>query len=198
MADIDRYSLLAAQTKREYPRFHVKRRKDSWLHYVTAVLSFITRKDYKTFSTTIFSGMYTRDDWNERTPDQKYKLLRHEKKHIKQFHCWPLGRWAWPVNHIIMSFFYLLVLPVKFTFRAHFEREGYTQSMLTEFELNGPFTEKKAEYYARKMANTFGGSTYLFMWTKKKAYAWAVETIRKIHEREITNSSDRVDEVRAA
>ena len=154
----NRYMILLARTKKEFPRFHVELRRDSWLHPIFWLLSKITRMDYSTFTTTIASGMYTRDDWEDRTPDQKYMTLRHEKVHIKQFHCFPLGRWAWPLNHLIQGLCYLLLLPIILTFRAKFEREGYTQSLLVEYELHGPMSEAKKERRAQWMAKTFGGS----------------------------------------
>ncbi len=198
MADIDRYQILASRTKAEFPRFHVKLRKKSWLHPLFWVLSKVLRMDYSTFTTTIFSGMYTRDSWESRPSELKYRTLRHEKTHIKQFHCWPLGRWAWPLNHLIMGFCYIFIFPFFLTFRAKFEREGYTQSMLVKFELYGPFSAREMESEARWLAKTFGTSTYGWMWTKKKAYAWAMDTMRKINASEITNDADRVDELRAA
>jgi hypothetical protein len=176
----------------------VRIRRESWLHPIFWLLSKITRTDYSHFSTTIGSTIYARDNWEERTPDQKYKLLRHELVHIRQVHRFPLGRWAWPLNHLIYSIFYLLFLPVILTFRSKFEREGYTQSMLTSYELHGEFSLAKKAAWAKRMATTFGGSAYMWMWRKKAAYAWALETIRKIHAGEITNDGDRVDELKAA
>jgi hypothetical protein len=194
MSDIDRYQLLYDKTKKEFPRFRVKRRRDAWwLHAAFWLLSKITRTDYSGFSTTIGSGVYVRDDWEQRTPDQKYKLLRHEVIHIRQIHRFPLGRWIWPLNFVIYSICYAIVLPIIWTFRAKFEREGYTQSMLCSYELHGPFSDGKREAWARRIADTFGGSAYFFMWTKKKAYAWAMKTMQLIHDGKITNPEDRME-----
>jgi len=193
MSDIDRYQLLYDKTKKEFPRFNVRLRKGTWLGALFWILSKITRTDYSTFSTTVYSTIYARDDWEQRTPDQKYKLLRHEVIHIRQVHRFPFGRWLWPLNHLIYGLFYFLVLPFILTYRSKFEREGYTQTLLVEFELHGPFSDEKMERYARHMAETFGGSAYCWMWTKKKAYAWAMETMRKINAGEITNQEDRME-----
>lgn len=198
MTNINRYQLLKKKTKDEYPRFNVKLRKESWLRFPFKVLSAITRKKYSTFTTTIFSTMYARDDWYTRSADKRYRTLRHEKKHIRQFHCWPLGRWAWPLNHLLMAIAYMLILPVRWTLRAKFEREGYTQTLLVDYELEGPFSEETMEVMARWLANTFGGSTYAWMWSKKKAYAWAMDTMRKINAGEIVNNDDRMDPIDTA
>jgi hypothetical protein len=198
MAEIDRYQILAGKTRKEYPRFNVKKRDSSWLRFPFWVLKKITRNDYRTFTTTIFSTMYVGETWERKTQNEKYKTLRHEKKHIRQFHCFPFGRWAWPINHLIMALLYLLVLPIILTFRAKFEREGYTQSMLVHYELEGPFSDEDMESWARWIANTFGTGTYFWMWRKKAAYAWAMQTMRAINAGEIRNDADRVDELRAA
>jgi hypothetical protein len=49
------------------------------------------------------------------------------------------------------------------------------------------------EDWARWMAETFGSAMYLLMWRGKPAYAWAMDTMRKINAGEITNKLDRVD-----
>lgn len=198
MPQIDRFAVLSVQTKTKYPRFSVKERAKSWLAPIFWILQKVTRMDYSSFTTTIFSTMYVGSDWGSSSSNSKYKTLRHEMKHIRQFHCWPLGRWAWPVNHVLMGLAYLLLLPVLLTFRAMFEREGYTQTLLVEYELNGPFTDTRMEENARWLANTFGGSAYLFMWRRKAAYAWAMETQRGINAGEIRNPVDRVEAPRAA
>lgn len=193
---INRYEILAANTRREFPRFTVKERSKSWLGRIFWLLQKITRQDYGEYTTTIFSTMYVESDWATMTTDEKYKLLRHEKKHIEQFHKWPLGRWAWPINHLIVALCYLFLFPVFWTMRAKFEREGYTQTMLVDYELAGYLTEAQIERNAAWMAQTFSDSSYFFMWRRKAAYAWAVETMRKIRAGEITNPTDRVDEPR--
>jgi len=189
---MNRYELLLKKTRDEYPRFTLKERDKSWLRLPFRILKKVTGNSYRTFTTTIFSTMYVGETWDEKTPDQKYKTLRHERKHIDQFHCWPLGRWAWPLNHLLMALCYMLVLPVILTFRAKFEREGYTETLLVLHELNGDFADQEMERLATWLAKTFGTSTYLWMWRKKAAYAWAMDTMRKINAGEIRNP-DRID-----
>ena len=192
MPKVSRYEILAERTREEYPRFNQRPRDKSWLKLVFWILAKITGTDYSTFHTTIFSTMYTGPRWEKMGDNARYRLLRHEKKHIGQAHQFPLGRWAWPVNHLIWAICYLLCLPFSFTMRSKFEREGYTQSLLVDFELNGPFSDREMEKNARWLAGTFGGSAYAWMWTGNKAYAWAMDTQRKINAGEITNKHDRV------
>src|SRR4051812_28302203 len=128
-----RYDVLAGRTLQEFPRFRVVRRSDSWwMRSVFWVLHRVLRNaGYSEFATTIFSTVYVPDLRDTYTDRQKYDLLRHEKRHIRQAHHWPLGRWAWPVNHLLFALAYLLLpLPVLWTARAYFEREGYLQNLL--------------------------------------------------------------------
>lgn len=194
----NRYDLLAAKTRREYPRFNVKKRDKSWLRPIFWLLQKVTRQDYSSFTTTIFSTMYVGSDWDKDPDADRYKTLRHEKQHIKQFHCFPLGRRLWPVNHVVMAFCYVLLLPVIWTFRAKFEREGYTQTLLVQHELHGELTERQMEHNSAWMAKTFGGSAYFFMWRKKAAYAWAMNVQRKINSGTISNPNDRIEELSLA
>ena len=195
---LNRYELLADKVRRDFPRFTVKKRDESWLRWIFWVLQHLTGQNYDSFTTTIFSTMYVGATWDRKPNDARYELLRHEKVHIEQFHNFPLGRKLWPVNHVLMSLCYLFVLPVFWTFRAKFERAGYTQSLLVQFELGGELTQKHMEHNAAWIAETFGGPAYFFMWRKKAAYAWAMETQRKINAGKIANHRDRVDALRVA
>lgn len=193
MPGIDRYELLAAKTRQEFPRFNVRDRDASWLRWPFRLLKKITGQDYTEFTTTIFSTIYVGASWHTDSSLERYKTLRHEKKHIEQFHSWPFGRWWWPLNHIVMALCYLLVLPLLLTLRAKFEREGYTQTLLVDYELYGPFSDDRMESNAAWLAETFGGSAYFYMWRRKAAYAWAMDVQAKINHGLITNPADRVD-----
>lgn len=182
MADIGDYKQLAVEVREEYPRFSVKPRGKSWLAPLFWVLSKVTGTDYDGFHTTVFSTMYTGPRWDRMSSRERWKLLMHEKQHIRQFHCFPFGRWAWPVNHLLQAICYILILPAFLTFRAKFEREGYMATIRAEYELHGPFDHKKMESWARWLADTFGGSAYFWMWTRSRAYAWAMKSIQQVNE----------------
>lgn len=191
---MDRYQTLLARIQKEFPRFCVKVRSKTWLHFIFRFLSFVGRRDLSGFTTTIGSTMYVSDDWEKRSPDDRYSTLRHELVHVRQFYQWPLGRWIWPLNHFLMGLCYLLVLPVFLTMRAKFERAGYTQTMLVQRELqNTPLSDEQMESNARWMVATFTGSGgYFWMWTKRATYNWAMETQRLINKGTIINNQDRV------
>jgi hypothetical protein len=198
MMSINRFELLRRQTAAEFPRFNIRQRRKSWLRPIFWMLEKVTGRVYSSFTTTIGSTMYVGDNWDQKSTNSKYSTLRHEKKHIEQLHRWPLGRWAWPVNHVLFSICYLLVLPVLWTFRARFEREAYTETLLVQYELSGRISDERMEENAAWLAKIFGGSAYLFMWRRRRAYEWAMETQRKINAGEIRNPKDQVQELRAA
>ena len=184
-----RYEELVSRVEKLYPRFNVKHRDKSWLMPIFWLLSKFTSKNYNTFTTTIFSTMYVGPTWDAKSDKDKYKCLRHELVHIIQAHEWPLGRWAWPINHFLWAICYIGVLPILWTFRAKFEREGYQQTMLVECELYGKFTADKMRWWAAWMERTFAGSTYFFMWRKKATRRWAITTMDKINNRQIVSVS---------
>lgn len=195
---VDRFAVLSQKVRAEYPRFNVKERDKSWLRVIFWVLQKITRESYSSFATTIFSTLYVGPGWFADSNDGHYKLLRHEMVHIRQFHCFPLGRWAWPLNHIITAFCYLFILPVLWTFRAKFEREGYVQTMLVDYELRGQIPDHEMKLNAAWFSEIFGGSSYFYMWRRKAAFNWAMETQRKINAGEIQNPKYRVDDLHVA
>lgn len=188
----DKFAALLTRVKVEFPRFSVKERDKSWLRWIFWPLQKVLRQDFSEFTTTIGSTMYVGPNWAGKSPTAKYMTLRHEIIHTRQFHRWPLGPSLWVLNHVLMAFCYLFVLPLLWSFRAKFEREGYAQTLLVEHELYGGFSEARMEQNATWIAATFGGSAYFFMWRKKAAHAWAIETQRKIMVGEITNPKDRV------
>lgn len=190
---MSKYEELLKRTCQEFPGFRVVERDKSWLRPVFWLLGKITRRDYSGFTTTIGLNMYVGSTWNKRSEIRKYKTLRHELVHVRQFVSWPLGRWAWPINHFLMAFCYLFILPVFWTLRAKFEREAYTQTLLFDYEEHGTITDERMEENARWIAETFATSTYLFMWTGNAAYRWAMVTQRAILDGKIRNDQDRVE-----
>lgn len=186
------FDALAIQTKKTFPRFRIVERDRSWLRPIFWCLEKITRRSYAGFTTTVFSTMYVGSTWQRKTEVAKYRTLRHEKIHIHQFYEWPFGRRFWLVNHLLTALCYLFVLPVFWTLRSKFEREGYTQTLLVEYELEGKFDDDRLEENAQWLAKTFGTSTYLWMWSRGKAYSWALDTQYKIMREEISNPRDRV------
>lgn len=186
---MNRFETLWPRVVQEIPGARIVKRSDFWL----------TRwmgKRYDNFTTTIWRTCYVSSQWDTRSSDDRYKTLRHELQHLRQFRNWPfksLGRrYLWPINAVIMSLCYLLVLPVFWTLRAKFERAGYEQTLLVEYELGGLRTPEDQKSWIDWLTETFGGSTYAWMWTRNDAREWAKNTIMGITSGTITNEKDRV------
>ncbi len=199
---MSRFDELWALARTEIPGMRLVSKDDSsFMSTIFAVLAFITRRprdSWDGFTTTIWRTMYVPPGFAFWAIEDRYRLLRHELVHLRQFRRWPLP-WldrpgVWRINAVLMSLCYLLVLPVRWTFRAKFEREAYTQSMLSWYECRhyGFTSHYKARQIA-KMGQTFGSGTYAWMWTRAKAEQWAADTLAAIERGDITNARDNVD-----
>lgn len=199
-----RFEHLWERTKAEIPGARIVNKKNSaFMQTIFTVLTFLVKvftlgrgkADWSGYTTTIWRTMYVPADFFHWRDEDKYRLLRHELVHLRQFRRWPLAflEPVWPVNAVIMSFCYILVLPVILTFRARFECAGYTQSMLSWFEIHKEFTPHYRAAKADQMADTFGGSAYFFMSTRNKSRTWAHKTMDNIELGDISNEHDNVD-----
>ena len=200
----NRFDRLWDAVHKEIPGARILNKKNSAFMRVTfAVLTFLVKvftlgqgkADWSGYTTTIWRTMYVPEDFFYWSDEDKYRLLRHELVHLRQFRRWPmsfLDPYLWRVNALIMSFCYIFVFPVILTFRAKFERAGYTQSMLSWYEIHG-FSTRYRVQKAMQMGVTFGGSPYLFMWRTTPAKIWAYDTMDAIANGDITNDKDNVD-----
>lgn len=202
---MNKFDLLWESVKEEIPGARVILKKDSkFMSVLFFVLTWLVKiftfgkgkSNWDGFTTTVWRTMYVPDDFWEWTDASRYRLLRHELVHMRQFRNWPmkfLGKKGWwRINAVLMGFSYIfLPLPVFWTLRAKFEREGYLQSMLSYYELYG-YTSVVRQRYTEWMGDVFGGSTYFFMWTKGKAKKWAEKTLDDIENKKIINAFDDV------
>lgn len=200
-----RFDLLWAAVRIEIPGARIVRKSDSWfMGAAFGLLKLLTtaftlgraKPNRSTFTTTIWRTLYVPDNFWERSDEDRYRLLRHELVHLRQFRRWPsefLGkRGVWRINAVIMSFCYLFVFPVKWTLRAKLEREGYVQSMLSWYELHD-FDDEWCNRYIEKMGKAFGGAVYAYMWNGTDARSWARATMHDIETGYIKNDRDNVD-----
>lgn len=201
---MDRFQKLSEKVLLEFPKFQVRVMSKTWLGTLMRWMSVFTKAQVGTVTTTIGSTIYVPDDWDAWAPDARYGTLRHELMHIRQFHSWPLGSGApgatgfWhrvrvALNHVMMGFAYIALMPALWTMRARFEREGYTQTLLVHRELYGEPNQMTMESKATWMAELFGGPSYFWMWRKAAAQQWAMDTQRKINAGMLWNPRDRVD-----
>jgi hypothetical protein len=202
---MNKYTKLWALTRAEIPGVRIVLREDSrFMRLVFFLLTWLVRiftfgkgrAEWDGFTTTIWRTLYVPNDFDEWTSYQKYSLLRHELRHLRQFRYWPIRRLGvrgwWRINAVLMSISYLLLpLPVFFTLRAKFERQGYTETALVRYETYG-FSKDYKQSFIKWMGDTFGGSSYFFMWRRKAAERWAEKTLGKIERGEIKNLRDAV------
>ena len=201
-----RFDRLWARTQREIPGARIVLRKDSTflavvfgaLGWLLKVVTFGKKKiDYSAFATTIGRTLYMPDGYLWWDDVEKYRRLRHELVHLRQFRCWPfpfLGhRGVWRINAVLMGLCYLLVLPAFLTMRAHFERAGYTQTMLVRWEMGGLRSTRDRERHIAWLVRTFSTGKYFWMSTAKRTKKWASTTMLQIMDGEICNDRDDVD-----
>lgn len=199
-----RYDVLWDRVKKEFPKAKVVPKSKSLLMrtafwFVKHVLR--QKTDYsKGFLTTIGCTIYVPDTFDEWTDSEKYRILRHELTHIRQARYWPFP-WLGKVpilrfvNAFLWGFCYLFVFPAKITLRAHFEREGYTQTMLANVELGRLDPNKKDHvlHWMRKMEKTFSSGVYFYMAKEGKGAEFAAKTLQAIADGQVKNDTDRVD-----
>jgi hypothetical protein len=194
----NKFNILWERTQQEIPNAKLVHRQDSW--FMRTISWFLTKvlrlnKDYCDFGTTIFSTIYLPHSWLIMNDQEKYKLLRHELIHLRQFRNWPfsfLGRpYFWYVNALFVSFCYIFVLPVLFTMRAKFEKEAYTQSLLVDYEAGRLQNLAYRAHTFGLMVRQFTDSTYAWMSTDVGARLWVLDTYHDIFSGKLT-SKDQV------
>jgi len=195
----DRFTQLLVRVQEEIPGAKVLRRSDSTLmSLVQWLLTRVLRIDptINQYTTTIGRTVYVPEDFWDQHPDSRYRLLRHELVHLRQFRCWPVAFlsscFLWRINSFIMSFCYLFLFPIKMTMRAKFEREGYTQTILTHHEEGWPDYLLDRSALKEHIVDVFSGPPYFYMWRKEAAAEWYDETLAKIEKGEIVNTKDRI------
>ena len=198
---MNKFDWLWRNTKEEIPGADIVLKKDSLLfsffHLIGKVVTLGRGvSTWSRYTTTIFRTMYVPDDFFRWSDNARYRLLRHELVHMRQFRRWPIKfldkKYLWVLNALIMSVCYLLLpLPIFYTFRSKFEREGYTQSLLSYYELYG-FSSVYKQRQINNMGKLFGSNPYAFMWTSRKGREWAEKTIYDIEYGLIYNKRDNV------
>lgn len=204
----DRFDKLWRRTQQEIPGVRIILHSESrlrrllfWLLSMSVSLFSFGKADtdWSSYTSTIGRTLYVPDTFWEWSDVERYVLLRHELVHLRQFRCWPfpfLGvAGLWRINAFVTGMCYLFFpIPVFWTFRAKFEREGYTQSMLTYWEVWRSWRSMDSwDRYVLHMEDTFGGSRYFWMWTRDRARRWAISTLGDIVSGRIVNTRDDVD-----
>lgn len=162
----DRYTALVAEIEREFPGFRIVRKRDSRLHraidLALRVVSLGKIDAYLDgYYTTLGRTVYVTDDWDRRTADARYQVLRHERVHIRQFHRYtPVG----------MAIAYLLLpLPLGLAYcRARLEMAAYAESIRAACEVGG-LARVQDPAYREGIVEQFIGPAYGWMWPFRAA-----------------------------
>ncbi len=170
------------EIKKEFPSAKmVNKNKSLFMKIIFTPLSWITKKDYiNDYVTTIFFKVYVPDHWfsEKRNYYSRFNVLRHEREHMRQFKCFPFGKYFKYLNMLIVSLLYVLALPCFFTFRSYFEKQGYKQNLLTHYEKYGDLDYNKQE---KALLDIFCGPKYFWMSTKYFFKKWLKKTIKSIN-----------------
>ena len=170
-----KYDALLAATQREFPRFKVVPKADSFFMKFLALLLFFNKQFMTGFITTIGNRMWTTPDFEEWSDDSRAALLRHERVHLRQQVRYGMIRYA---------LMYLL-WPLPFwraRGRMTLELEAYTESMAAYAEYWGVdflLGEDTREGTIRH----FTSAEYGWMWTKRSDIEkWYDQTVESLQE----------------
>ena len=162
---VDEYIL---QLQREFPKLRIVR-KPEWMRrlFASPLLSWLHLND---FTQAIWNTIYLVEGWEGRSSTEQIVTLRHEAVHLRQFRRY---------GPLLMSILYLFIFfPIGLAyFRAKFEREAYTESLIAKLQYLG-FSQEQLERHRRRYLQVFTTREYLWAWPFKKAVLrWAEEDI---------------------
>lgn len=155
---------LIADIRREFPKFELIPKDESWLMKLLNVLLLIItfgqmRSFMSRYTTTIGYGVYIPRIWLDLPWQARAEVLRHERVHMRQRRRW---------GSIRFSLMYLF-LPVPLlwaNWRAKFEMAAYEESMRAVLEYQGydALNSRHREWMVRQ----FTGPSYFWMWVGRK------------------------------
>lgn len=100
------------------------------------------------FATTMYPFVYVPEHWLK-SPNTMYGTLRHEYIHLRDEQKY--GWWY--------KLSYILLAPILFTMRSFWERRGYTQNFIRDYERHGVVRQQTIDWAAKN----FTGSNYAWM-----------------------------------
>jgi hypothetical protein len=113
--------------------------------------------------TTLGMRIYVPRDWETRSDAAKYRTLRHERQHMRQYARLGFGHPNWGIPLYLLCYV-LLFLPLGFAvFRYYWEREAFLESLRARAEVQGQSNALAAiPQYAQKVCGKsywwpFGG-----------------------------------------
>jgi hypothetical protein len=180
-----RHERLLADIRREFPRFELRRKRDSRLQRAIALALALgtlggQRRYLTQYHTVLFGTLYLPDAWNQMDDDARYVLLRHERVHLRQ---------RQRMGDVAMALVYLFpVLPVFLAWgRARIEWEAYLETIRATAELYGLRAARALE---DEIVRRYVGPDYGWMWPfPRTVRRWFHEAIADLEAE--TASRDR-------
>jgi hypothetical protein len=136
------------------------------IHYGLVVVTFGGMREFlDSYQTTIRKTIYVTSDWDELDPDERYVTMRHEAVHLRQFRRYTLPGMA--------VLYILLPLPLGLAyFRAHFEKQGYEETIRASAEVYG-HAHVEEEWFRDHIIDQFTGPSYGWMWPfRRRLVSW--------------------------
>lgn len=128
------------------------------------------------YVTTLGHTIYVPVGWAQTPVGERYKILRHEAVHVRQFE-----RLGW----VVMTLGYLfLPVPMGLAWcRARLEWEAYAETVRVTWELDGP-EAARAEGFKAHIISRFSGPDYGWMWPFEKQVSGWIDAELKALSRE--------------
>ena len=161
-----RYEQLLEEIREEFPGFRVVKKADAWtqklIHRTLRVLTFGAQSAYlDSYQTTIRRTVYVTPGWDDLSDAQRYITMRHEREHLRQFR-----RYTTPLMALLYVF---IPLPVGLSwFRAHFEKQGYAESIRASAEVFG-LSHVTDPRYREYVVQQFVSGSYGWMWPFRRS-----------------------------
>ena len=156
------FTSLYLETRQQFPKFKMVSKQNSlfmkFLNVLLKIISFGQLKNFMRFTTTIGYTIYTSENWDHFSEENKIELLRHERIHMYQLH-----------KYGFLFFIMYLFLPFPILcahYRKKFEQEAYEESMRCLMEEKG--SKSFTEQFRDRMIKRFTGSSYLWCWHSSK------------------------------
>ncbi len=178
-----RYEQLLEDIRKEFPGFRIVRKDASWfqraIDRTLRVVTFGAQSVYLTcYQTTIRRTVYVTCDWDDLPAAHRYITMRHEREHLRQFR-----RYTTP----LMAFLYVFgPLPAGLSwFRAHFEKQGYAESIRASAEVYGLAHVLDPGYRAHVIDQFMTGS-YGWMWPFRRSLeAWYDGVVTELRAKDV-------------
>lgn len=151
--------------KANIKRFNVCWKEESWLQRaIGKIISPINQGYMTSYATTMFGKIWLPSNARYWSADTKYKLYRHEFIHLLD------AKKFW----LFFSLSYLFLLPAVLTMRAFWELRGYTQSLISFYEIDGDISDDDIDW----ITSQFTSGLYLWMWPFRSSIRnklWAIK-----------------------